>query len=204
MRTILAALLLLLGIHSQAQTTAQFVLPESSVVYIGLETPIAIQTTLPLETLNLVSDNGRCQFKNGRWYWKAATAGQTSVLRIQYQGATLAEQPFLTKRVPDPKAALDKENIKIAKWLDPAFDEPIPCKCAMVSFVVTLREPTGDAQIFVNQGSLFSKDVKAAISRLGDDYSITFSDIKAKCEGDAAARVLPDVILRAGTMAPRS
>jgi hypothetical protein len=68
-------------------------------------------------------------------------------------------------------------------------------KCSIQSFELMYQRRQDDPMIIPNKGWAFTKPVRTAVknAKPGDIY--VFSDIRARCPGDYAARKLPSIIV---------
>ncbi len=175
-----------------------------NVLYIGVDNPITVAVAgISNDNIQVSSEDVTVLPQgDGKYILQATKPGEVKV-KVESQGKLLKETVFRVKRVPDPVGMVgsknggtvmvyelqeQKEMIALLENFD--FD----AYCEIVSFNVIKISRRNDPVEVANQGNTFGEQTLELfrLAAPGDTYIIR--NIKAKCPGDMAARLLDNIM----------
>lgn len=186
-----------------------------NVLYIGVDNPVRVAVnSVPNAELEVIltgcGANAVPGLQKGQYYIRVSKPGEVllEVFQVQKSGKKLlGSKTFRVKRIPDPVAAIAGQpvgQIKISKeaLLEktgivpflPNFEYSVQCdivsfKCAtVIPKSVTIVE-------HLNQGGKFDERVKKLLSEVTPGTKVYFDEIKLRCPGDAADRMVNTIML---------
>lgn len=175
--------------------------------YIGVDNPVSILVRgIPEEQVVVQAQDAVIKKIEGRRYnvW-VSTPGQA---RIVITGKDVIHQTynFKVKRIPDPGLLLGGRyrsgnirngEFKVQTGLSVSFEQfEYDTTCEVTGFELTRMGKKEDPVTLVNKGGRFQSDVRELISRAKPGDSYFFEDIRVKCPGDEASRVVHSLVFK--------
>ncbi len=176
-----------------------------NVFYIGVENPVSISAAGVSSSQLKVDGSGAglsLKPQGGGAYM--ATVSQQGECTITLSGGGLPSTPykFRAKRIPTPVPALGEQRggiigngvLKAQLGIIPTLEGfDFDAKCQITGFRLVRIAPRQDPQIKPADGGRFGGEVAALLNmaKPGDRY--IFEDIKARCPGDQAGRLLNEM-----------
>ena len=177
-----------------------------NVLYIGVDNPISVFAP-GVNSNNLkvsVSGGGAQISKRNHYYNLTVTKPGECIITVEANGM-ITTSYFRVKRIPDPVAQLGNSQggkMGVGEFKAQAgvpvilhnFD--FDARCKVQGFILTRIPKNEDRIEVVNQGARYSADAKKIISEAlpGDVY--TFEEVKAKCPGDPAGRMINSMVFK--------
>jgi hypothetical protein len=176
-----------------------------NVFYMGVDNPISVAVpNVSSDKLKVTGENVESITKqsDGHYNVRVARSGETTII-IEANGQ-ITKKKFRAKSIPDPITITqgassghkwgDISNLEsfkhveglIAKLENFDFD----ARCAIQSFIITIKPKKGEIFHANVLGSSFSEDIKKRFQTLQAGDIVTFLDIKSRCPGDEIARNL--------------
>ena len=176
-----------------------------NVFYIGVDNPVAISAAgVPSAQLKVDAAGAGISLNKLGGGKYTATVSQQGECTITLSGGGLQATAFKfrAKKIPTPTPMLsDKKGgqmpngtFKAQQGIIPALEGfDFDAKCQITEFRLVRVAPRQDPEIKLNQGGRFVGEVAGLIAKAkpGDRY--IFEEIKARCPGDQAARILNEM-----------
>ena len=198
-------LLLLISIcsfhHAFAQNATAISVEKQNVIYCGLDNPIAIaMEKVPCADLKVSVSEGATITKTSDCNYNVKADQVGDVLITVEGGGTIFKKKLRAKRMPDPIAVLSNDKQGgilsvseaqaiigvIAKVADFNFEG----RCTIQSFDIVIKQARKEVITLTNQGALFPTAIIALFQGLQAGDTVIFSNIRCRCPGDVAARML--------------
>ena len=171
-----------------------------NVFYIGVDNPISIAAAGVSSNSLKVNVNGGGATISGSgksFVVRATSQGDCNVVVSSSEMPSAATFKFRVKRIPDPIPILGKKGqstfgngeIKAQEGIIAFLENfDFDAKCVIAGFNIVRLGRREDPVNKLNAGGRFGDDAKRllGLAKPGDSYM--FTDIKAKCPGDAAGR----------------
>jgi predicted secreted hydrolase len=170
-----------------------------NVFYIGVENPVTVAAAgVTTSAMKVTMSGGKMQKKTGTNYIVTADRVGTATITVKdtKNGKTFPFE-FRVKRIPDPVVRLGKKTDGLmgsgefraqpglAAWLD-NFD--FDARCAVQSYTLYFTRKRQDPVEIQGQGGRFKGKVKSAVTQAKPGAQYAFTNVKARCPGDKAAR----------------
>lgn len=135
---------------------------------------------------------------NGRYIWKDAPVGGPHTVSCHYMGETIGQFNLPFKYFPDPvimsypnDASLT--NISGIKAILPGVNIKIPIYLGNYEVHVTVKD---ELSIYPQKGTQFSAQLKNILRRLDRSAGVQIKNIRVKCPGDVATRIVSGIVLQ--------
>lgn len=175
-----------------------------NVFYIGVDNPISVAAAGVSSNDIAVNGSGGgitlTKQSNSKYIVKATTAGEANIsVSDKKAGKQLGAFPFRVKRIPDPVAkiggsaggTMGSGSFGAQRGIIPVLENfDFDAKCEIQSYTLFFTKKRQDAVMIQAQGGTFSGQAAAAVAAAGIGDQYMFTDIKARCPGDAAARTI--------------
>jgi len=173
-----------------------------NVLYLGVENPLTVHREGGSGDVRLNADGlGIKSVGTNKFTVSASRPGEVTVTVSEEGGRK--NFPFRVKRIPDPQARLNssaggsigsgefKAQGGVGAFLD---DFDFEARCAIEGFTLTYVAKRGDAIESINRGPRYNTLSRRLIgnAKPGDIYA--FTNVKAKCPGDAAGRMINSMV----------
>lgn len=180
-----------------------------NVFYIGVDNPISVSAAgIPTAQLNVSGQGGGIQLNEVQGSGKSkynVTVSQPGEASVVVSGGGLEPTPFnfRVRRIPDPVARLGNERNSslgdgqfraqrgIIAHLD-NFD--FEARCNIEGFTLTRIERRQDPIQAINRGGTFEGDAQRLVSQAAPGDRFFFTNVRARCPGDAASRPINDLV----------
>lgn len=175
-----------------------------NVLYIGVDNPITVAVAgISNDNIQVSSEDLTVlPQSDGKYILQAAKPGEVKV-QVESQGKLLKEVVFRVKRVPDPVGVVGRKNggtvmayeLQEQKEMIALLENfDFDAYCEIVSFNVIKISKRNDPVEVTNQRDTFGEQTLELfrLAEPGDTY--IFRNIKAKCPGDMAARLLDNIM----------
>lgn len=170
-----------------------------NVFYIGVDNPISVSAAgVPSEQLK-VSCSGSGIEMQGNGTKRTIRVKKPGIAKVTLSGGGLqrTDFEFRVKRIPDPVVKLGKKVDGVMKsgefraqlGLLPTLENfDFKAKCNIQSYTLYYTPKRDDPQPIKGTGARFAGQVATVVKRAkpGDQYA--FTEVRAKCPGDIAAR----------------
>lgn len=185
-----------------------------NVFYIGVDNPITVvapgydcrAVSVRLSGPGKLVDQGNCQYTV-----QVSQPGKVDIqifVRDQGQEKQLGVKTFRIKRIPDPQPAFDGHygNIIHKARLKEVFSQELKARmtnfdfdasCQITQFSVACQYRK-DAEVvsFLVQGQTLSAEQVRQLDQVQAGGSVYILDVKTQCPGDAAVRMLGDLVFK--------
>jgi gliding motility-associated protein GldM len=173
-----------------------------NVFYIGVENPITVSAAgVSSNDLRVTGSGAGISLSPsgpGKYIVKVTQPG-TATLTLSGGGLQNTTYDFRVKRIPDPTpkvarmkgGALSSAEMRVQPGMIAELEGfDFDARCSIEAFRVIRTRRGEDPALAENSGAAFGDAVKRIINdaRPGDQY--IFTDVRAKCPGDAASRTL--------------
>ncbi|GAA5221424.1 type IX secretion system motor protein PorM/GldM [Membranihabitans marinus] len=181
-----------------------------NVLYVGVDNPLSITASgISSNDLKVAgSGSGIKLAKTAVGKYNATVSAQGGA-KIVLSGGGLAPTTyeFRTKLIPDPIATLSgvpggkmgNGTFKVQRGLIPElknFDFDARCNVLSFSLLRSPRPGTGDAAIVNNNGSAYESGTSSLVSKASPGDIYLYENIRVKCPGWPAGKVIGDVIFK--------
>jgi gliding motility-associated protein GldM len=186
--------------YEVGQPSVNVAADKMNVFYVGVENPVTVAAAGITSSSMKVSMSGGTLKKVGgtNYVVTAKKPNNNSVITVTDTKKNKAYPfKFRIKRIPDPVVRLGKKTDGLmgsgefraqpglAAWLD-NFD--FDAKCSVQSYTLYFTRKRQDPVEIQGQGGRFKGKVKSAISQAKPGAQYAFTNVKARCPGDSAAR----------------
>jgi hypothetical protein len=177
-----------------------------NVLYVGVDNPISLEVeNVSFQSLKILVSGGKTVFQgsDGKYLVRPYEADEVRVLVLNEVGLRVAKKIFRAKPMPDPVASLGNLSpgdvslgtFQAARKLNatiPNFD--LDLRCAVTGFEVRRIKPEGEVVRLENKGSVYGDLTASAMlqGEIGD--LVLYTNIRARCPGDAASRRLNSLV----------
>jgi GldM C-terminal domain len=197
--------LLFLFQNSFAQSTIAN--EKNNVLYMGVENPInVVVPDTPPQEVEVKITNGSIKKKDDYLYIANVDKGTTTTIEIWHKGKKKEEQTFRIKKIPDPVAMLNTDQVLpktenneliVGSWFRQygglkavlkEFDFEVDCQ--ITSYRIVLAPKKQDPIVCINKGSFFTNECLNILTRIKPGDVVFLDLIKSKCKSDLSERNL--------------
>ncbi|MEM9525086.1 MAG: GldM family protein [Bacteroidota bacterium] len=177
-----------------------------NVLYIGVDNPLEVTAAgVALNEIKVESDQvSVSQGADGQFVATASRPGEATLL-IKAGDKILGSKSYRVKRIPDPVARLSrssggrmgngefKAQGGVGAFID-NFDFDV--RCAIQGYELTYLPKRGDPISSLNVGARYNAKSQRLIRQAKPGDVFYFTNVKAKCPGDAAGRTINTMVFR--------
>ena len=178
---------------------ASILADKMNVLYLGVDNPISIDLRHANEAdLRVTATGADIRGSRGKFILKPLAIGEVR-MEAFIKDELVAARSFRAKRISDPVVKLGNSaggrmgsgEFKAQRGLSAFLNNfDFDAKCMVAGYMITRIEKDGERQSNINHGTRFGTSGSALILQASPGDIYTFTEVRVRCPGDQANRLL--------------